>query len=183
MIGITLKEFQRKCVNQLLDATTIGAKKEVLVQSPTGSGKTIILIDYIEEYLQNDNKTVFVWLTPGKGDLEQQSKIKMDKFTRDCNTKDLVDVLLQGFEAGDTAFINWETITKKDNTAIKEQERKNLFERIKEVHNRGYKFIVIIDEEHVNATAKAEAIIDYLDAEYIIRVSATTKNWSKLCKF
>ena len=39
-------------------------------------------------------------------------------------TKTIQDVLLQGFEAKDTAFINWETITKKGNTALKEAERK-----------------------------------------------------------
>ena len=51
MQNIELKEFQIKCVNKLLDTTTIGSKKEVLVQAPTGSGKTIILLDYIQEYL------------------------------------------------------------------------------------------------------------------------------------
>ena len=47
MQGIELKEFQIDCVNKLLDATTVGNKKEILVQAPTGSGKTIILLDYI----------------------------------------------------------------------------------------------------------------------------------------
>ena len=37
-----------KAVNKLLDATSVGKKKEVLVQAPTGSGKTIILLSYIE---------------------------------------------------------------------------------------------------------------------------------------
>ena len=40
MQGIELKEFQINCVNKLLDATTVGNKKEILVQAPTGSGKT-----------------------------------------------------------------------------------------------------------------------------------------------
>ena len=31
MRGIELKEFQIECVNKLLDATTVGLKKEVLV--------------------------------------------------------------------------------------------------------------------------------------------------------
>ena len=48
---------------------------------------------------------------------------------------------LQGFEAKDTAFINWETITKKGNTALKEAERKNLYERVSEAYNNGYDFV------------------------------------------
>lgn len=175
MQGIKLKDFQINTVNKLLDATSIGSKKEVLLQAPTGSGKTIILLSYIEEYLKENNKMVFVWLTPGKGDLEEQSRKKMIKFLPHHNTKNIQDVLLQGFEAKDTAFINWETITKKDNNALKEAERKNLYKRVREAHNNGYKFIIIVDEEHLNKTVKAEAILQYMNPEYIVRVSATTK--------
>lgn len=175
MQGIELKEFQIECVNKLLDVTTVGLKKEVLVQAPTGSGKTIILLDYIKEYLEENKDTIFVWLTPGKGDLEEQSREKMTKYLPNMISKNITDVLLGGFEAGDTAFINWETITKKGNTALKDAERKNLFERIDEAYNRGYNFIVIVDEEHLNKTVKAEVVIEYLRPNYIIRVSATTK--------
>ena len=175
MQGIELKEFQQKCVNKLLDVTTVGKKREVLLQAPTGSGKTIILLDYIQEYIEENKNTIFVWLTPGKGNLEEQSRSKMTKYLPNMNSKSIADVLLGGFEAGDTAFINWETITKKGNTALKEAERKNLFERIDEAYNRGYNFIVIVDEEHLNKTIKAESIIDYLKPNYIVRVSATTK--------
>ena len=175
MQGITLKNFQLDTVNKLLDATSIGTKKEVLVQAPTGSGKTIILLSYIEEYFKENKNVLFVWLTPGKGDLEEQSKKKMLKFLPHHKTQNIQDVLLQGFEEKSTAFINWETITKKGNNALKETERKNLYERIHEAHNSGYKFIVIVDEEHLNKTVKAESIIEYMNPNYIIRVSATTK--------
>ena len=175
MQGIKLKDFQINTVNKLLDATSIGSKKEVLLQAPTGSGKTIILLSYIEEYLKENNKMVFVWLTPGKGDLEEQSRKKMIKFLPHHNTKNIQDILLQGFETKDTAFINWETITKKDNNALKEAERKILFERVLEAHYNVYKFIIIVDEEHLNKTVKAEAILQYMNPEYIVRVSATTK--------
>ena len=175
MQGIKLKDFQINTVNKLLDTTSIGSKKEVLLQAPTGSGKTIILLSYIEEYLKENNKVIFVWLTPGKGDLEEQSRKKMVKFLPHHNTKNIQDVLLQGFDAKDTAFINWETITKKGNNALKEAERKNLYERVHEAHNNNYKFIIIVDEEHLNKTVKAEAIIEYMNPEYIVRVSATTK--------
>ena len=64
MQSIELKEFQIEAVNKLLDATSVGKKKEVLVQAPTGSGKTIILLSYIEEYLKENRKTIFVLLIP-----------------------------------------------------------------------------------------------------------------------
>lgn len=169
------KDFQIKTVNKLLDATSVGEKREVLLQAPTGSGKTIILLSYIEKFLEEDPNTLFVWLTPGKGELEEQSMEKMKKFLPTHTVQSIQDVLLQGFEDKSTSFINWETITKKGNTALKDAERKNLYERIREAHNKGLHFIVIVDEEHLNKTVKAEAIIDYINPDYIVRASATTK--------
>lgn len=175
MVGIKLKDFQQECVEKIINATVTGNKKEILINSPTGSGKTIILIDYIDEFLKENKNTVFIWFTPGAGELEEQSRKKMQKYLHMRTTKNITDVLTTGFEPGDTAFINWEVVTNKKNTALKEQERKNLFERIVEAKNNGLEFIVIIDEEHKNKTDKADAIIQEFKSDYIIRVSATTK--------
>ena len=174
-ININLFDFQEKAVIKLLDIVTDSRSKQtVIVKSPTGSGKTIILIDFIEEYLTKINsRTAFIWLCPGKGDLEEQSRQKMRKFASHRYTQNLFDALQNGFDAESTTFINWELVTKKGNTAIRDSERKNLFDRIAEAHRAGTEFIVIIDEEHSNNTAKAKTIIDAFSAKNIIRVSAT----------
>ena len=174
-ININLFDFQEKAVIKLLDIVTDSRSKQTtIVKSPTGSGKTIILIDFIEEYLTKINScTAFIWLCPGKGDLEEQSRQKMSKFAPHRYTQNLFDALQNGFDAESTTFINWELVTKKGNTAIRDSERKNLFDRIAEAHRAGMEFIVIIDEEHSNNTAKAKTIIDAFSARNIIRVSAT----------
>jgi len=174
-ININLFDFQEKAVIKLLDIVTDSRSKQtVIIKSPTGSGKTIILIDFIEEYLTKINsRTAFIWLCPGKGDLEEQSRQKMRKFAPHRYTQNLFDALQNGFDAESTTFINWELVTKKGNTAIRDSERKNLFDRIAEAHRAGTEFIVIIDEEHSNNTAKAKTIIDAFSARNIIRVSAT----------
>ena len=174
-IAIDLFDFQEKAVIKLLDiATDSRSKQTITVKSPTGSGKTIILIDFVEEYLTKINsRTAFIWLCPGKGDLEEQSRQKMRKFAPHRHTQNLFDSLQNGFEAGSTTFINWELVTKKGNTSIRDSERKNLFDRIADAHRVGIEFIVIIDEEHSNNTAKAKMIIDAFSAKNIIRVSAT----------
>lgn len=176
-INITLFDFQGKAVLKLLDIVTDSRSKQtVVVKSPTGSGKTIMLIDFIEEYLSKVNgRTAFIWLCPGKGDLEEQSRRKMIKYMPSRHTQNLFDALQNGFEAESTTFINWELVTKKDNTAIRDSERKNLFDRIADAHRAGTEFIVIIDEEHSNNTAKAKSIIDAFAAKHIIRVSATAE--------
>ena len=174
-ININLFDFQEKAVIKLLDIVTDSRSKQtVIVKSPTGSGKTIILIDFIEEYLTKINsRTAFIWLCPGKGDLEEQSRQKMRKFAPHRYTQNLFDALQNGFDTESTTFINWELVTKKGNTAIRDSERKNLFDRIAEAHRAGTEFIVIIDEEHSNNTAKAKTIIDAFSAKNIIRISAT----------
>lgn len=158
MIGIKLKEFQEKCVEELLEQTVFGEKREILLQAPTGSGKTVILLEYIDRYLLENQNYVFVWLTPGSGELEEQSMKKMNELLKNRSTKTLNDILINGFERQDTAFINWENVTKKGNTALKELEKSNLYDRIEEAKNEGMNFIVIIDEEHRNKTEKAENI-------------------------
>lgn len=169
-------DFQNKAVDFLIDASTSSISKQtIVVKAPTGAGKTIILIKYIDKYLCGfDSKTAFVWLCPGKGDLEEQSRGKMREYFPARKTNDLFDVLTNGFEAGTTTFINWERVTKKGNKAISVGERKNLYERISQAHRDGVSFILVIDEEHLNNTSKARDIIDHFAAMHIIRVSATT---------
>lgn len=174
MIDLKLKKFQENAVDFLFNKTIdSNSKPKVVMQSPTGSGKTIILIAYIEKYLDYRKNDIICWFSPGKGELEEQSKEKMNRFAPNLKTGSLFDVLNTGFIVGTTYFINWETITKKDNIAIKDSERKNLFERISEAHKGGKNFIVIIDEEHQNNTSKADDIISAINAKYEIRVSAT----------
>ena len=175
MNDIKLKEFQEKCVEELLEQTVFGEKREILLQAPTGSGKTVILLEDIDRFLLENKNYAFIWLTPGSGELEEQSMKKMNALLKNRDTKTLEDVLNNGFEAQDTAFINWENVTKKGNTALKELEKSNLYDRIEQAKEDGINFIVIIDEEHRNKTEKAESITHLFNPGHIVRVSATTK--------
>ena len=174
-LTLTLFDFQEKAVMKLLNLTEDRQSKQtIVVKSPTGSGKTIILIGFVDKYLNNINSnTAFIWLCPGKGDLEEQSRQKMRSVAPHRITQNLFEALQNGFAPETTTFINWELVTKRGNTAIRDSGRKNLFDRIAEAHRKGTEFIIIIDEEHSNNTAKAKTIIDSFSAKNIIRVSAT----------
>ena len=174
-LSIKLFDFQEEAVIKLIDLTSKkDSKQTIIMKAPTGSGKTIILIDYVDKYLTNVSaNTAFIWLCPGKGNLEEQSHEKMMKFVPSRKTQNLFDALLNGFAGGSTTFINWELVTKRGNIAIRDSERKNLYDRIADAHRSGVEFIVIIDEEHSNNTAKAKEIIDAFSSKNIIRASAT----------
>lgn len=168
-------EFQTQCVEFLIEKTVETTSKQVItVKAPTGAGKTIILIKYVDEFLKNTaGNTAFVWLCPGKGNLEEQSKARMEEVTPHIDTRNLMYSMMAGFEPGSVTFINWELVTKRGNTALKDSERSNLFEKIAEAHKDGTEFVVIIDEEHLNNTKKADDVINAFVAKNIIRVSAT----------
>ena len=170
---MNLMNFQLKAIKSLLECIEDDSVREIVLKSPTGSGKTIMLTHFMDEYTKEHAKTVFVWLTPGKGELEVQSKAKMDKYIHNAQTKLLADVMTCGVEENDACFINWEKLTKKGNNALKDSERINFLEWIDKAIDNGLTFKIIIDESHQNFTDKADAIVQLFKTDKIIRCSAT----------
>ncbi len=175
-MDITLANFQIKAIADLTEAME-QSNRDIILKSCTGSGKTIILTHFMDEYLKSNHKTVFIWLTPGKGNLEEQSKEKMDRYIRGSQTKLLSDIMTAGFEENDACFINWEKLTKKGNNALKDSERTNFIEHIRNALDNGLCFKIIVDESHQNDTIKADDIIELFHSDKIIRCSATPKNY------
>jgi len=177
-MSISLANFQLDAIRQLMEGM-VSDKREIVLKSCTGSGKTIILTHFMNEYIRCYGNVVFVWLTPGKGELESQSKKKMDKYIHGASTKELLDVMTSGFFAGDFCFINWEKLTKKGNNALKDGERANFIDRTESAHDERLRFVVIVDESHQNDTIKADEIIELFKTDKIIRCSATPKPYPK----
>lgn len=171
-MNIKLANFQLKTIKLLLESME-EKTRDIILKSPTGSGKTIILTHFMDEYIKGHSKTVFVWLTPGKGNLEEQSKEKMDRYIHNAQTKLLLDVMTSGFEENDSCFINWEKLTKKGNNALKDSEKTNFLEHIEKALNDELEFKIIIDESHQNNTIKSDEIVQYFKTDKIIRCSAT----------
>ncbi len=175
--GGELFDFQKDASSWLIDNTlnrSKGDSKTLILKAPTGSGKTIILLDYIDQYLDYTyDKISFIWLSIGAGELEEQSKDKMDRMLPNRNSKTLSDALQLGFEEGDVTFINWEAVNRSGNRATRIGEMKNIIDRIADAHKKGLNFILIVDEEHRSNTGiSAEFMINFA-ADYVIRVSAT----------
>ena len=173
METIELRGFQSDAIRDLNAAMAVRGSRDIIFKSPTGSGKTIVLTHFMSEYMKDNARMVFVWLTPGKGGLEEQSKAKMDLYCHNASTKNLADVMTGGFAAGDAVFINWEKLTKKGSNALKDSERTNFKEWVQKAFNEGLAFKVVVDESHQNFTEKADEIVELFRADKIIRASAT----------
>ena len=169
-----LKKFQSDAVLRLYE-TMQQPGRNIVLKSPTGSGKTLMLTRFMEMYGQAHPEVVFVWLTPGAGGLEEQSKNKMDRYVRGAHTKLLDDVMTDGFAGGDACFVNWEKLTKTGNNALRESERVNFAEHVESARTQGLRFVVLVDESHHNNTIKAEALLTLFAPEKIIRCSATPR--------
>lgn len=165
--------FQIDAIRRLDEAMRLAGRRDIVLKSPTGSGKTIILTNFMQDFMRENPSVCFVWLTPGKGDLEEQSKAKMDRYCHNASTKLLADVMTGGFSAGDAVFVNWEKLTMKSSAALKDSERTNFVEWIEKARAAGVDFKVVIDESHQNFTEKADAVVELFKADKIIRASAT----------
>lgn len=175
---IELKNFQQKLVDKLLQfiAPEYGVD-EMVIKSPTGSGKTITLLEWMNTYIESTHDNVaFVWFTPGAGELEEQSQDKARNFSS-IKEQSLADALRQGFGKDTATFINYESVVgKKKNAMLTDSERENLEDKIEKAFESGRHFILVIDEAHRNDTNKARDIISRFKASKTVRVSATIED-------
>lgn len=175
---IELKNFQQKLVDKLLKFTAPEyGVNELVIKSPTGSGKTITLLDWVNTYISSTHDNVaFVWFTPGAGELEEQSQDKAKHFSS-IKAQSVDDALLQGFDKESVTFINYErVIGKKSKAMLSDSERDNLEDKIEKAVEAGRHFILIIDEAHRNDTKKARDIITRFNASKTVKVSATIED-------
>lgn len=179
MIGITLKDFQEMAVANLREHFFHSDKQTTIFSAPTGSGKTVMLIALMDSIIENnplDYDFAFVWLTPGNGELEEQSyKSTLAKASL-VKPQMLQDALTSGFEANSVTFINWEQVTKKANIATRNGEVKNVDDSIRDAKEKNIHFVVIVDEEHRNKTDKTDKFIESFKASKVIRTSATPQS-------
>ena len=170
-----LKNFQQDVVDKLLAFTAPEYPvSQLIIKAPTGSGKTIMLLSWIDEYIRSTSDNVaFVWFTPGAGELEEQSQDKASDFSS-IKAQSVDEALLNGFDKGSATFINYERVVgKKSKAMLTDSERDNLEDKIEKTFQNGRHFIVIIDEAHRNDTEKARDIISRFKAAKMVRVSAT----------
>ena len=175
---IELKDFQKNVVDKLLSFTAPEyGVNELVIKAPTGSGKTICLLSWINDYISTTHDNVaFVWFTPGAGELEEQSQDKAKGFAS-IKAQSVDDALLNGFDRDTVTFINYErVIGKKSKAMLTDSERDNLEDKIEKAFQQGRHFILVIDEAHRNDTKKARDVISRFKASKTVRVSATIAN-------
>lgn len=162
---------------------------EIVFKSPTGSGKTFMVSNFINGlHTQPDwNEDVaFVWIT-FSDDLAMQSRDKFFEYFHPNIGNQLLTV--QDFGQGilkrnDILFLNWQKISteKADKRVLRRPEDERLYKEkgyyfediVENTHAEGRQIIMIIDESHKNVTDLAiTTVIKPLNPKVILKVSAT----------
>lgn len=87
MFNGTLAPFQEEHEVNLLKACVDNSR--LILQAPTGSGKTVLVTKFIDDYLDENPDTVFFWFCPGAGSLQDQSRSVFEAFTSGISTGEI----------------------------------------------------------------------------------------------
>lgn len=151
-----------KCSNNL----------EMVLSAPTGSGKTVLVCKFIDDYLDENPNTVFIWLCPGAGGLEKQSQESFEDFVSGIPDGDVYDFIDESDPRGSVYFINWDKINKTSNVVLREGEEKDLMEKVADCHRNGISIFMLIDEEH-KYQETANRFVNLIVPAHVLRISAT----------
>ena len=192
-MSFNLKSFQKNFSDEI--SSTIEGflqskktdNKICIFQSPTGSGKTLMLANAIYNLIKdNENFNLcFLWVTIGKGDLHIQSKINLEKYLNGYPKVMLLENEFGGVKndlgKNNIVVTNWEKLRNKDkdgdwkNILMKDGEHINFREILANTKLKR-KIVLVIDESHIGAnTERTLELKDLISADVTVEVSATPK--------
>lgn len=179
-----IKDYQDVAIKKLLSRSkellAQSGEKKIIFKAPTGSGKTIIIAEFIKQLIDDHEVTTplsFVWTAPRQ--LHTQSKEKLESYyevSRAIECSNFEELTDRQIGENEILFLNWESINKKDkNTIVRENEKEFYLGKIIEnTREAGREIILIIDESHHHATSEiAHDLITDINPKLTIEVSAT----------
>ncbi len=178
-----LKTYQENAIDDLLTKTKkllgYSGNKKLVFKSPTGSGKTIMMAEFLKRLV--DDREVrqslsFVWTAPRQ--LHTQSRDKLEDYfetSRALNCSYFENLDDRKISDNEILFFNWESINRKDNVYIVDNEQDfNLSKVLERTKEEGREIILVIDEAHHHATSEiSQGLIQMIGPKLTIEVSAT----------
>lgn len=179
-----LRNYQQDAVDRLkresLHLLNSDENEVLVLQAPTGSGKTIIVAEYLRQLATDkdlDNKYAFIWISVRR--LHDQSKDKLEKYyehDRSIKCSYFEELEDKKINEDEILFLNWQSINKKDiNIYVKDNEQdNNLNSIIQNTKDDGRQIILVIDESHHTANSeKSRELIEIISPKLTLEVSAT----------
>ncbi|NGX84718.1 DEAD/DEAH box helicase family protein [Aequorivita sp. KMM 9714] len=188
-----LRDFQETAVKSLLEHTYTALQQPtkqtpILLESPTGSGKTVMMASYLERLTEElrvkpgfNNDVAFIWLAPNT--LHIQSYHALQSLYEDTKKLNCIDLDSLGtnptLDPNDLLFLNWSSVHSAKNIWRKDNESNtNLETLIENTQANDTTIILVIDEAHLSAFGGKQAIAvrNLIEADVEILVTATAHN-------
>jgi DNA or RNA helicases of superfamily II len=151
----------------------------LLIEAPTGSGKTLMAGCIVERFSASEN-VVWFWFAPFKGVVSQTEAFLRDQF-QGLRMRDLaVDRANDASRGGDAFVTTWQTVATrmKDKRNVRKESETNpsVDMLVESLRARGMRIGVVVDEAHHGFgkdTQAARFFQDVLCPEYTILITAT----------
>ena len=187
-----LKPFQIEAIKniseQFLDlwmTNRYGSK--LIFKAPTGSGKTIMMAEFIrtlDSTYNFEEDKCYIWISFGDDTSYTQSKQKFINYysgDQEFALKDKFDLLDGKLLKNNILFINWSSVKASDSEGrVLRRENEyvddgmGLFDNFIKNTKEERDIVLIIDEAHTEAsTALADEILQLINPRIIIKVTAT----------
>jgi len=151
----------------------------VLIQAPTGSGKTMMAGMIAEEFAR-DAKVVWFWFTPFAG-LVDQASIALKKQFAGLRVRDIQgDRLAMGTRSGDVFVSTWAAVAANNEKARRLRRDGDLSlaldTLVPSLREMGFHIGVVVDEAHHTFSGATEAVRFYtgvMQPEFTLLITAT----------
>lgn len=160
-------------------AAAINHNGYLLIEAPTGSGKTLMAGTIVEQF-SGKEEVVWFWFAPFKGVVGQTAAFLREQF-HGLRLRDLADDRAAAFSRrGDVFVITWQAVATrvKDKRNVRKDGDTNpsIDTLIDELRAMGLRIGVVVDEAHHSfgkETLAAKFFRDVLRPEYTILITAT----------
>lgn len=160
-------------------AAAINHNGYLLIEAPTGSGKTLMAGTMVEKF-SHEERVVWFWFAPFKGVVGQTAAFLREQFhglrLRELSDDRATDVSRQG----DVFVTTWQTVATrvKDKRNVRKEGETNpsIDTLVEELRRQGFRIGVVVDEAHHGfgeGTQAAKFFHDVLQPEYTVLITAT----------
>jgi superfamily II DNA or RNA helicase len=160
-------------------AAAINHNGYLLIEAPTGSGKTLMAGTMVENF-SHEERVVWFWFAPFKGVVGQTAAFLREQF-HGLRLRELADDRATDMSRqGDVFVTTWQTVATrvKDKRNVRKEGETNpsIDTLIEQLRTQGFRIGVVVDEAHHGfgeGTQAAKFFKEVLKPEYTVLITAT----------